>query len=159
MPITYTYGESGEYFNNNVERNISPVLTSSSKAVAMAGGSQISSATDLKPYNLMTFSYERTLIENDPYFSYVLACGSANFNDESYLTSNTSANRDILYSALRAMGKEKVPADIDYKIIADTSIEDITTAEATTWTWILTLTLPIISLAIGLVVVLRRRHS
>ena len=159
MPITYTYGESGEYFNNNVERNISPVLTSSSKAVAMAGGSQISSATETKPYNLMTFSYERTLIENDPYFSYVLACGSANFNDESYLTSNTYANRDILYSALRAMGKEKVPADIDYKIIADTSIEDITTAEATTWTWILTLTLPLVSLAIGLVVVLRRRHS
>lgn len=159
MPIVSTYNETGDYISNGIERNISPVLLSSPKAVAMAGGTQVSSASETDPYNLMTFTYEKTLIDNDPYFSYVLACGSANFTDEAYVTSNTYANRDILYSALRAMGKEKVPADIDYKIIADTSIEDMTTAEATVWTWVLTLTLPLVSLVLGLIVVLRRKHS
>ena len=159
MPIVTLFDANGDYLLNNIERNVSPVLTSSSKAVAMQDGKQISAASDIAKYNLMTFSYERTLIDNDPYYSYVLACGSANFCDQAYLTSNTYANRDILYSALRAMGKEKVPADIDYKILADTSIEDITTAESTAWTWGLTLSLPTLALLAGLIVVIRRRHS
>ncbi len=159
MPIKTLFDENGDYFLNNIERNISPVLTSSAKAIAMQNGEQISSATDIDKYNLMTFTYEKTLIDNDPYFSYVLACGSANFADQAYVTSNTYANRDILYSALRAMGKDKVPVDIDYKILTDTSIEDITTAEATGWTWGLTLVLPLLSLLAGFVVVIRRRHS
>ncbi len=159
MPISTTFDENGDYYSNGIERNVSPVLTSSAKAISISSDAQVSSATELDPYNLMTFSYERTLIENDPYFSYVLACGSVNFADEAYINSNSYANRDILYSALRAMGKEKVPADIDYKILADTSIEDITTAEATMWTWVLTLALPIVSLLAGLIVVIRRRHS
>lgn len=159
MPILSTYDENGEYHSNNIERNVSPVLTSSAKAVAMKDGKQASAASELERYDLMTFTYERTLINNDPYFSYVLACGSVDFNDSAYIGSNTYANRDILYSALRAMGKEKVPADIDFKILADTSIEDLTTAEASAWTWILTLALPVVTLALGLVVVIRRKHS
>ena len=56
------------------------------------------------------------------------------------------------------MGKEKVPADIDFKLLASEAL-DITEAEQAQWTWILILTMPIVVTALGVVVFVRRRHS
>ena len=88
----------------------------------------------------------------------MLAAGTRFFTTADYLESNTYANEDILYYALRVMGREKVPADIDFKEFADTKIEDMTVAEATRDTILLVTVLPILTATVGIVITTRRKY-
>ena len=136
-------------------KDISPVLTTYDGATLQEGGEIVEE--DGK-YNLMTLSRYTRVKDNTEFYSYVLACASPYYAIDSFLESSSYANEDVIYSALRAMGKEKVPADIDFKVLASEAL-DITEAEQSQWTWTLILALPIVVTAIGTVVFVRRRHS
>lgn len=82
--------------------------------------------------NLMTLSRDKVIIDNQYYFSYVLACGTTDFASSENLISDAYANSDILYSAIRALGKERILSDIPYKAFDKTEVT-ITTSQANSW--------------------------
>ncbi|MBE6588518.1 MAG: hypothetical protein E7647_08940 [Ruminococcaceae bacterium] len=134
-------------------RVVSPVLLSHDSAVAVSDGEE----KKLGSVPLMTVSRETRIVENEEYYSYVIACGSANYADGAWLLSNSYANSDIIYNAMRITGRERVLADIEYKVLDDTELI-ITTAAANNWTVALTVTLPVILTVIGLAVWVRRKN-
>ena len=58
---------------------------------------------------------------------------------------------------MRMMGREKVPANIDFRMFEDASL-DITNAQATTWTIVFCAAIPSVVLVCGIVVWLKRKH-
>ncbi|MBQ6575861.1 MAG: Gldg family protein [Lachnospiraceae bacterium] len=134
-------------------KDISPILTTYPGANLESDGKTVEEG---KQYNLMTLSRYTRVKDNTEFYSYLLACGSPYYT--SMLESTSYANQDILYSAIRAMGKEKVPADIDFKLISSEAL-DITEAEQTQWTWLLIFGIPFVIAVIGVIVYVRRKHS
>jgi len=108
--------------------------------------------------DIMTLSRDRVIIDNQYYFSYVLACGTSDFASRDNLLSDAYANSDILYSAIRSLGKEKIVTDIPYKAFDKTEVT-ITTAQANSWTVVLTAALPVVITVVGVCVHIRRKHS
>ena len=58
---------------------------------------------------------------------------------------------------MRFMGKETVPTNIAHKYLEDESLE-ITTEAANNWTLAVTVIMPVIVFAIGVVIQIRRKH-
>lgn len=143
------------YYGNNASRDLSTMLVASPTAKATRDGQVVD---DKGSYNLMVICRETRMIDNEDFSSYVIAAGTSHFTDAKYINSNVYANEDILYATLRATGREKVPADIEFKVFHETKIEGITTAEAARWTVGLVTVLPLVTLLAGLVVVIRRRY-
>ena len=143
------------YYGNNANRDLSAMLISSPTSVATRNNEVVD---EKGSYNLMVICRDTRMIENESYSSYVIAAGTSNFTASKYLISNVYANEEILYATLRATGREKVPADIEFKVFKETKIENMTIAEARRWTVGLVTVLPIASLLVGLYVVVRRRY-
>ena len=133
---------------------VSPVLWSHDSAQMIRNGKTVS--TGAQP--LMTISREGRIENNEYYYSYVLVSGSADYTDPAYLLSSAYGNRDILYNTMRLTGRDRIIADIEMKVLDDTSM-DITTAQANRWTVALTVTMPVLIGAVGLVVHIRRRNG
>ncbi len=150
-PIKHVYTE--KTFGVDV-RNVSDVFVTASTAKTTVDG-VTSETTDV--YSLMTITQETRVVDNEYYTSYVLATGSSNYTASQYLLSNVYANSDVLYACMRAFGKERVPADIDFKVFNDYDL-DITTKEATDWTIGLIVVMPLITLAACIVVTVRRKY-
>lgn len=136
-------------------KDVSTILTTTNNAIAYSvdDDSYISEGV----YNLMVLSAEMRYVNNEQMFTYVVAGGTSSFGDSAYLTGGKYGNRDILHSVMKALGKEKVPIGLDFKVYEDTSLE-ITTAQATQWTVIFSIVMPGIIAAAGIVVWARRRH-
>lgn len=135
------------------QKEVSPVLLSHESATAVKDGEE----TELGSVPLMTVTRETRVVNNDYYYSYVVACGSSEYVSPDWLRSNSYANSDIIYNAMRITGRERVLADIEYKVLDDTSLT-ITTAQANGWTVALTVTLPAILAIAGLAVFVRRKN-
>ena len=137
-------------------RTVSTVLSTTDNAVAysMEDGSELGHG----PYSTLTLSAELEYVQNEDLYTYVMVGGTSLFGSDTYINSNTYGNSDIMYAAIKALGRDKVPAELDFKLFQDDSL-DITTAEATRWTGIYTLVLPIIAAVIGSYVWIRRRHK
>ncbi len=139
----------------NSGKNVSVVLYSSDDAQAYSTTDDAVVQTGDIP--LMVLSTEMRYVDNEDMYTYVVACGTSQFGDATYLQSNSYGNKDIMFSLMKALGREKVPAEIDFKVFDDYSL-DITTAESTRWTVIFTLVIPMIAAVGGIVVYVRRRH-
>ena len=151
MPIQILWEEGG---SNSGARDVSAILTTYDTAEAVRD----SAVVDTGSFNLLTLSRESRIIDNEEYYSYVILSGSSAFADSKYLLSNAYANSDILASTMKATGREKVLADIKFKVFDDTTL-DITTAEANDWTVAMTLVFPVIASITGLVIWVRRKHA
>lgn len=110
----------GSYYRNGVSRYFYDVFYSSINAVAEAHGEQQEIATEKDRFRFMTLSAEnRTIMEtnylstNEP--SYVAVFGSTEFASNAVLDSAAYGNADALLSTLRAMGREVMPADLEFK--------------------------------------------
>ncbi|MBO5196559.1 MAG: GldG family protein [Clostridia bacterium] len=151
MPLNILWEENSK-LNGTIE--VSPVLLSHGSAKALYDGKE----SELGSVPLMTISRDTTLHDNEYYYSYVLACGSADYVNSGYLTSNTYANADILYNTIKLTGRERILADIEYKVLDDTAL-DITTDQANKWTVAMTVTLPVIIAVAGVAVWIRRKNA
>ncbi len=109
-------------------------------------------------YDLVTISLENRVIDNDYYYSYVMAAGSPSFANADYLISNSYGNSDIIMSTLDFIGQDGILADLDVKPFDNTS-SSATTEQAASLSVKLTLILPAIIAVVGVVVVIRRKHS
>ncbi|MBQ5887184.1 MAG: Gldg family protein, partial [Clostridia bacterium] len=151
MPIRILWEEGGSVSGS---RDVSAILTTYDTAEAIYDGAVVEEGT----FNLLTLSRESRIINNEEYYSFVVVSGSSAFANSKYLLSNAYANSDIITSTMKATGREKVLADIDFKVFDDTSL-DITTAQANDWTVAMTVVFPVIAAITGLVIWVRRKHA
>ena len=105
---------------------------------------------------LMSITRRENIKDNDFIYSYMIVCGSPAYVSDKYLNSNSYANSDILVNTIRLTGREKIVADIDLKVLDDTSL-DITTSQSNTWTVVFAAVIPLIIGVVGIVVCKRRR--
>ncbi|MBQ4353457.1 MAG: GldG family protein [Clostridia bacterium] len=138
----------------NGSRDVSAVLKSHDTSELMQNGMVVDSGS----YNLVTISRETNIVDNEYYYSYVMAFGSPTFAAQSYIDSNAFANEDILAAAMRAVGRERVLSMLEFKPFDNSDIT-ITTAEANKWTVAMTLVIPAVIALCGIVVITRRKHS
>jgi hypothetical protein len=157
-PLSIIWSIDGSSFTNSVtERHASPVLTTYNTAKAYAFDNESTELSTKAPYNLMTITQEEQYIDNEAYYSYVMVTGSTDFALDSYLHSNAYANSEILYAAMRIMGKETVPTNLEHKYLEDQSLE-ITKEAANNWTLAVTIIAPVIIFGVGIYIQIRRRH-
>jgi hypothetical protein len=136
-------------------RNVTPILTTTANAETLPTSADGESQKGV--FNLLTISAEMRYVNNEPMYTYVVAGGTSKFGDPAYLSNGGYGNQDILYSIMKALGKEKVPVSLEFKVYEDTSLS-LTTAQSTRWTLVFTLIIPAIVSAAGIAVWLRRRH-
>lgn len=149
LSIIQPWGENG-----NGQRDVDEVLLSHASSVYTS----IGKPDEVGVYTLMTLT-KQTRYDNltqDKINNYMLVTAAGYARDQ-YINSNAYANRDILFAYVNQLGKNIVPMDITFKVFASEEL-DITTAEAYTWTVVLTAVIPICVLAAGTVVYVRRKN-
>lgn len=140
-------------------RDVSAVFTTSAGAMSFSSKGEEGEMTAADGKFLMTISRQRVMREQNEHVSYVLAANTLCFTEEDYVQSNVFANRDVLYAALKQMGRERVPIGIDFKVYSNNKIEDMTTSQANTITTLLVTALPAAIALTGLVVCIRRKYK
>ena len=138
----------------NAGRTVSAMLKSYDTSELIVGGQSAGKGS----YNLLTVSRESRIVNNETYYSYVIAAGSPSFASQTYLISNSYANEDVLSAAMQATGKDRVLANLSFKPFDDSELA-VTTADANKWTVAMTLVLPIIFAIAGAAVVTKRKHK
>jgi hypothetical protein len=113
----YSYGS---YYRNGVSRYFHDVFKTTSGASVEAFGKQYQVATDLARFNLMTLSIESRTVMETNYLStqepsYVAVFGSTEFASDTILDSAAYGNADVLTATLRHMGREVMPANLEFK--------------------------------------------
>ena len=158
----YTYGT---YYRNGVTRYFHDVFKTSASASLEAFGKQYQVATDLSRFNFMTLSIESRTVMETNYLStqepsYVAVFGSTEFASDTILDSAAYGNADVLTATLRHMGREVMPADLEFKAFkiyeVDTNAYTVDIRSALGTTALMTL-LPILVFTIAGVVVRVRR--
>ncbi|MCD7746751.1 MAG: GldG family protein [Firmicutes bacterium] len=139
---------------NGTSRTISDVFLSSENAYITENGE---TSSETGQYSLMTITQEIQTVDSEYYTSYVLVSATSAYTASQYLLSNVYANSDVLYACMVAFGKERVPADIDFKVFNDYDL-DITTTVANNWTYALVIVLPLVSVVTCTVVIVRRKN-
>ncbi len=150
-PIDILWEEGGGLSGS---RTVSPVLKSYDTSVLVKDGM----TGEQGSYNLMVISRESRIVDNEYYYSYVIAAGSPTFASKANLDSNAYANDDVLSAAMKAVGRERVLAVLTLKPFDKDEIT-VTTAEANRWTVAMTTVIPAVFAVVGLVVITRRKHT
>jgi hypothetical protein len=160
----YNYGS---YYRNGVTRYFHDVFKTSPNASVEAFGKQYQVATDLQRFNLMTLSIESRTVMETNYLStqepsYVAVFGSTEFASDTILDSAAYGNADVLTATLRHMGREVMPADLEFKAFkvfnVDTQVTPVNAGSAILTTALLTL-LPIaLCTAIGVIIGVKRKY-
>ena len=140
--------------NSRNQRDVDEVLYSYATALK----AEIGKPDENGVYTLMTLTKQTRYdnITQDKINNYMLVT-AAGYAEDQYINSNAYANRDILFAFVQQLGKNIVPMDIDFKVFASEEL-DITTAEAYTWTIVLTAVIPVCVLSVGAVVYYRRKR-
>lgn len=160
----YTYGS---YYRNGVSRYFHDVFRTSAAATAEAFGKQYRVATQQQRFNLMTLSIEARTVKETNYLStqepsYVAVFGSTEFASDAVLNSASYGNADVLTSTLRHMGREVMPADLEFKAFkiyeVDTDVYTVNSRSVLVTTALMTL-LPIaVCIAAGAVIGVKRKY-
>lgn len=160
----YTYGS---YYRNGVSRYFHDVFMTTSGAAVEAFGKQYQVATELNRFNLMTLSIESRTVMETNYLStqepsYVAVFGSTEFASDTILDSAAYGNADVLTATLRHMGREVMPADLEFKAFkiydVDTDVYTVNIRTAIATTALMTL-LPIaVCFVAGVVTNVKRKH-
>ena len=160
----YVYGS---YYRNGVSRYFHDVFKTSGSASVEAFDKQYQVATDLNRFNLMTLSIESRTVMETNYLStqepsYVAVFGSTEFASDTLLDSASYGNADVLTATLRHMGREVMPADLEFKAFkvftVDTNVYAVDAASMIATTAVMTL-LPIaICVLAGVVISVKRKY-
>lgn len=151
MPIELLYEAADKLMGSKMT---STVLYSHDTSIVQKGGERADSGS----FPLMTVSREESIKDNDYFYTYVLVCGAPDFASDSYLNSNSYANRDILLNTIRLTGREKIIADIDPKLFDDTELT-IEASDANAITVAMVLVIPAVVAVAGAYVCIRRRRT
>ena len=160
----YVYGS---YYRNGVSRYFHDVFKTTAGAAAEAFGKQYQVATDLQRFNLMTLSIESRTVMETNYLStqepsYVAVFGSTEFASDTILDSAAYGNADVLTATLRHMGREVMPADLEFKAFkiydVDTDVYPVNIRSSIATTALMTLIPIAVCIAAGVAVGVRRPY-
>ena len=159
----YTYGS---YYRNGVTRYFHDVFKSGASASVEAFGKQYQVATEQNRFNFMTISIEYRSVKETNYLStqepsYVAVFGSTEFASDTVLDSAAYGNADVLTSTLRHMGREVMPADLEFKAFkvytVDTDAYIPTSGETVGATVLMTLLPIVLCTVVGICVNVKRK--
>ena len=139
--------------------NITSSFRTSSQAKAYASDTDVLTPSDIGKadgFDLFVVSSKLKYENNEDYYSYVLTCGCPEMLK--YCGSQAYANRGILNVLLTRIPLIKMPVDIDYKRLEDYGLTSVTSNAVRGWTIVLAVVLPVVTLGIGTVVVVRRKR-
>jgi len=159
--------EYGQYHRNGVSRYLYDVLWSSTSATAEVLGERYEVATEQNRFKLMTLSVEARSVQETNYLStqrpsYLALFTSTDFASDEVLGSAAYGNADVLTSTLRYVGREVVPADLEFKAFKVYDVDPaayIPDAGAMVATTVILTALPLIACAAAGVYVLVRRKQ
>ncbi len=154
------------YYRNGIMRSMLDVFTSYPTAFAEIDGHTYEVATQQSSFKLMTITQESREVQESNYnvvsqSSYVLALASTDFLKNDVLSASAYGNADVLLSALRNVSGEAVPANVSLKTLYEYEIENTAaheTVDVKAWSSWLTIAPLAISLAVGVVVTVRRKY-
>ena len=157
---SYNYAS---YSIDGTRRAIFDVFVTGENAVTYSNGNIVGRATENEPFKLMTVTIEERDTQESNYSmvseaSYVVACSSVDFLTEAILSASSYGNNNVLLSACRSIGQEPVPVGLNPKPFADTTIDSITSADATQYTLVLTIIPAVAALVCGVVIIVRRKN-
>ena len=111
------------------------------------------------PHNVMTVTSLTTQYEEggDFAYSYVVVCASSEFVSDNYMSSRMYPNESILMGLIHSTAQKTVPVDLQFKTFSNYTL-DITSGQATTVFICLVFIMPLIAVAIGVVIIIRRKH-
>lgn len=160
---SYVYGS---YYRNGVSRYFHDVFKTTSGAAVEAFGKQYQVATELSRFNLMTLSIESRTVMETNYLStqepsYVAVFGSTEFASDTVLDSAAYGNADVLTATLRHMGREVMPADLEFKAFkiyeVDTDAYTVNIRSAIATTALMTLLPILVCTLAGVVINVKRK--
>ena len=132
-------------------RTLTPLLRTYGGAEAWAGGRPVDRTAE--GYNLVTMTTDSATNAS------VLVCSSTEFATEATLQSGVYDNGPFLLTAMEAMGKGEIPIDLRPQPFSDATIHILTTAQAQTITVALVAIPVLVVLAVGLIVLIRRKFA
>lgn len=147
----YTAREDGTYVSMNGERTLYPLYRSSDKTLHWANGQVIDGGSCI----LMSLTEQ----QNAAGTSHVGVVSSVNFGTREYLQSAVYDNGDVLLTLFEEIGERSSPVGLTIKPFASYDISTITTAQMLRWTVTLALIPAITSLAVAVIVLVRRRRA
>ena len=160
-------GSFFSYYRNGVSRTFVEIFASYDTASAYVGDEVYEIATATDPFRYMTVSRESRTVQETSYTSidrssYVLGLSSTEFLKNELLASAAYGNCDVLLSALRQTGTEEMPANIKLKAFYVYDMEAVgNEAEfaerSTAWLLCLAIIPAAAALAVGTVIVVRRK--
>ena len=160
----YTYGS---YYRNGVNRYFHDVFRTTTGGAVEAFGKPYQVATDIQRFNYMTLSIESRTIMETNYLStqepsYVAVFGSTVFASDTILDSAAYGNADVLTATLRHMGREVMPADLEFKAFkvyeVDADAYRVDVPKAIRTTAVMTLLPMLVCAAAGVAVHVKRKY-
>ena len=157
----------GTYYKNGVTRYFFDVFTTGKDASAEAFGETYEIATEQNLFKLMTLTSEQRSVQETQYLStrdpsYVCVVGSTDFVSDAVLDSTAYGNTDVMLATLRVIGREVVPAKMNYfkafkEYEVDTSAYELkTSTRVATMVW-MTLIPAAVCTTAGIIVNVKRK--
>ncbi len=106
---------------------------------------------------IAAMSYKTRYEQSNPHYAGVIVIGSSSMAADNLLTEANFANADFFVNIINYLGGDKNVVNITYKDISEPAM-GITNGAAVTWAVIFVVVIPLVILAIGLAIWLRRRH-
>ena len=149
----FTANGDGTYSLGN--KTYTPLLESYSSAEAWAGGLLVDKATE-NPFTLASITTDKCDNGKTAYF---FVSSSVNFCSEDALQSTVYGNNEVILRTISHMGYDNIPLTITSRALVKPPIQNLTTKSATTITVLLCAIPTVIISAVGIFVLVRRKHS
>lgn len=159
--ITFSEGfskdNSGNYTKtvNGIKRSVYPLIISHSSAEAWTDGRTIKRASD-DPFVLMAMASQTC--ENGK-TAYLVASSSSDFASEDAMQSAVLGNGRAMAQIYKHLGRKQAPVDLVFKSFGSTEIEGLTARNANIITVCIVALPTVACLAVGVVVLVRRKYS
>ena len=147
----YTDQHDGTYRSMSGARTLYPLYYSGNSALSWANGKVV----DDGPFMLMSVTEQN----NGNGSSYVGVVSSVNFSAKEFLQSAVYDNGDVMFRLLDVVGERSTPAGLTIKPFASYDISTITTAQMLRWTVALAAIPAVVTLAVGVIVLVKRRRA
>lgn len=134
------------------DRTLYGLYTTGKQAVAWANGKPVDAASSM----LFTLT-EQT--NSDAGKSWVAVCASVDFASEDFLQSAVYGNTDTMMRLFSGLGKTNTPQGLTLKPFESVTISSVTTAQMWRWTLILALIPAVATVALGVLILVRRRRA
>lgn len=108
-------------------------------------------------YNVLTVTALTTIYENEHVQSYFVVAPNTSFAGDDYMSNVIYPNEDIVMALIHSTTAVNVPVDLDFKTFANYQL-DITSSQASTVFICLVTIMPALVVAIGIFVIVRRKH-